>query len=243
MTPVGGYISRENEVDHRQAVKISTGRIMRPRSYSDEMGTVSVFLDLLNGPRRPWHLQAACCQPDVPTAWFFPDNDHEQYQQLRKAKKVCAGCPVIDQCRTEHFNEQHGVFFGTTPRDRQHLRAGTVRHEPKPRVQREASHGTVRRAVNDGCRCYLCLERYSEHQTTRRHAAEDRRARAKQAKLADVERSANAPSAVPGAVSSPFAAPGTSADLEDARMNCCRNLAADLVRWLIGLLADRVRPR
>lgn len=64
-----------------------------------------------------WTLDALCAQidPDL----FYP----EQGASAEPAKRVCARCPVAWQCLTAALvrNEPHGVWGGTSPRDRNRI--------------------------------------------------------------------------------------------------------------------------
>jgi WhiB family redox-sensing transcriptional regulator len=77
-----------------------------------------------NDPTRPpiWHLYAACRHTD-PTQYakiFFPQHGHT----ANKAKKICATCPARKACLEHAVNkpELHGIWAGTTPRDRVQIR-------------------------------------------------------------------------------------------------------------------------
>lgn len=85
---------------------------------------------LLNLPQPPgWMRDALCTQ--VPSELFFPEepttrggNDRAY---ARAAKKVCARCPVTQQCLDyalafeDGATEPVGVYGGMTARDRRHL--------------------------------------------------------------------------------------------------------------------------
>ncbi len=66
-----------------------------------------------------WMSDALCAQTD-PEA-FFPERGHAT---ARAAKRICAACPVITACRQYAVanNLQHGVWGGTTERERRRLR-------------------------------------------------------------------------------------------------------------------------
>lgn len=76
------------------------------------------------GAADSWRDDAACRV--LPTTWFFAEDLFLQ----RKAKKVCAECPVIEECReeamaqTRRMAEQRelsydfGVFGGMSQNDR-----------------------------------------------------------------------------------------------------------------------------
>lgn len=65
-----------------------------------------------------WRADAACRGMD--TDLFYPKGtvDRDARRKIEAAKKVCAGCPVRRQCRTEGVGEPYGVWGGLTPEDR-----------------------------------------------------------------------------------------------------------------------------
>ena len=74
----------------------------------------------------PWIELAAC--RDKPNDVFFPSKDdprgvHESYV---RARRICAGCPVKDACLQYALDERitHGVFGGTSPRERFQMAKG-----------------------------------------------------------------------------------------------------------------------
>lgn len=62
---------------------------------------------------------ALCAQTDPEL--FFPDKFDNSYAHL--AKKICAQCPVQIDCLDWAIRnkEEHGIWGGTTPRERQTL--------------------------------------------------------------------------------------------------------------------------
>ena len=63
----------------------------------------------------PWPSDALCTQVGNPDLWY-PDKGGP----TRDAKKVCAGCPIREQCLAyalEH-RERYGIWGGTTERER-----------------------------------------------------------------------------------------------------------------------------
>ena len=77
----------------------------------------------------PW-MEQALCTPDVGDL-FFPDE--KDGSKAAQAKRVCRGikgktdpCPVLAQCLEYGLSENHGIWGGTTPRDRAKLRRGAA---------------------------------------------------------------------------------------------------------------------
>lgn len=65
-----------------------------------------------------WVLDGLCGQTDPET--FFPDNGGASVVQTAAAKKVCAACPVLEECRewALRAREPHGVWGGLSELDR-----------------------------------------------------------------------------------------------------------------------------
>jgi len=70
-----------------------------------------------------WRGQAACTRPPVPPLrHFFPDPTHlvPGSKKIRRARKVCAGCPVRMFCLELAVDEElSGVWAGTTDDQRE----------------------------------------------------------------------------------------------------------------------------
>jgi WhiB family redox-sensing transcriptional regulator len=69
-----------------------------------------------------WQLDGACRTAD-PQLFFHPEGERGPARQKRDAAavQVCAGCPVLQQCR-EHaltVREPYGVWGGLTEDDRE----------------------------------------------------------------------------------------------------------------------------
>ena len=64
-----------------------------------------------------WMASGACRM--YPPATFFPSDG----VGVDRARRICAGCPVLDQCR-EHALEhriEHGVWGGCSERERRRI--------------------------------------------------------------------------------------------------------------------------
>ncbi|WP_338695164.1 WhiB family transcriptional regulator [Streptomyces sp. Q6] len=74
---------------------------------------VNVLFDV----RRPWWPQHACQEEDLPL--FFAGGGMANRRPATKtqakrdqAKEICAGCPVLMQCRRDTTGEEFGVWGG-----------------------------------------------------------------------------------------------------------------------------------
>lgn len=72
-----------------------------------------------------WQAAAACRDRD-PELWF---PFHADGPQVRYAIKICAGCPVRDECRDYGAGQEHGIWGGLTEDDRRILRRRQARAE------------------------------------------------------------------------------------------------------------------
>ena len=68
-----------------------------------------------------WRLEAACRERSVRT--FFPDQSDPT-----TARRICARCPVRRECLEYALvtGQEHGVWGGTTPRERTQIRRGVL---------------------------------------------------------------------------------------------------------------------
>lgn len=85
-----------------------------------------------------WQLDAAC--RGMPSSHFFhPWNERGtgREDRIRKAKLICADCPVIDPCRLHALQtlEMYGIWGGLSEDERLIL---LNRHRNRSRVDREA---------------------------------------------------------------------------------------------------------
>jgi WhiB family redox-sensing transcriptional regulator len=87
-------------------------------SQGDDVGVIAP-LD------QRWQLQAACRGPAA--ALFFPPTSNERREERdereRRAKAICRGCPVMEQCREYALNirEPHGIWGGLNEVERRAL--------------------------------------------------------------------------------------------------------------------------
>ena len=96
-----------------------------------------------------WRHRARCTIDQAEL--FFPISVNDD-DQTRKAKAVCARCPVRDECLRWALDaaEGHGVWGGLDEVERRQLRRG----RPLARDQ----HGTVACYDANGCRCARCQQ-------------------------------------------------------------------------------------
>ena len=86
-------------------------------------------------PDAPWMNEAKCRGMNVEI--FFGKEYHGRQRhrptltsiEIRRAKAVCAVCPVLEECFTFAMenDEEYGVWGGTTHRDRERLKRQGVR--------------------------------------------------------------------------------------------------------------------
>ncbi len=107
---------------------------------------------------RLWMVRAACSPSDAEL--FFPAVISRG--TTKEAKEICAGCPVIEQCRrgvdkleaAQTFPYWHGVWAGETPLERlRHRRSAQAASSPE-----KPHEGSVYLYVHHRCRCRACRE-------------------------------------------------------------------------------------
>lgn len=83
-------------------------------------------------PRPPW-MQFASCRPEYADRpldqWvdlFFPTRG----QSNAEARAICAECPARQACADHGLPEHHGVWGGTSERQRRRLRKTTQHTQP-----------------------------------------------------------------------------------------------------------------
>lgn len=61
-----------------------------------------------------WQDKAACAEPGVDPAWFFPDDPNTSRRSVDLARAVCARCPVRRPCLqyAARYKDTVGVFGG-----------------------------------------------------------------------------------------------------------------------------------
>jgi WhiB family redox-sensing transcriptional regulator len=65
-----------------------------------------------------WRNQAAC--RGMPTGWWFPERPPTgpMIANMRKAKAICAACPVQVECLDDGRDELYGIWGGLVTRKR-----------------------------------------------------------------------------------------------------------------------------
>ncbi len=84
-----------------------------------------------------WASRAACLGH---ASLFFCNHYEPEPQRLRreaKAKALCAGCQVIEQCREEGRNERFGIWAGTTARERGYSARAIQRYPYNTRLSKQ----------------------------------------------------------------------------------------------------------
>ena len=73
---------------------------------------------------RDWRQVAACARPGIDPELFFPSTT--EVGKTRQAKQICAGCAVQAPCLADALSRpesaDHGIFGGTTPKQRGQIR-------------------------------------------------------------------------------------------------------------------------
>jgi len=114
-----------------------------------------------------WRVLALCAEVDP--AIFFPESG----ESWAAAKRICSGCVVRVACLKHALDtrEAHGVWGGTTPRERSRLLAGAgpglTRTAPRPQRRHKCNHGHLLDGENlrirpdgGGRTCRQCAREY-----------------------------------------------------------------------------------
>ncbi len=107
------------------------------RQVADQQPAQGERVPLVPGEGRlAWMDEAAC--KGMPIDRFFPETG--EGRKATEAKAICAGCQVQDQCRelavraADALDTDHGIFGGTVPTERGHLRPNRF---PEPSAYRQ----------------------------------------------------------------------------------------------------------
>lgn len=71
-----------------------------------------------------WQQEAACA--GKPSEWWFPHNPRAK-TNYQSARKVCASCPVSDECLKYGLSEHDGMWGGQDPKERRAARVKAKR--------------------------------------------------------------------------------------------------------------------
>lgn len=87
----------------------------------------------------PWMARAACAGAD--TNLFFP----ERGESTSEAKAICASCPVAGDCLDYALrtNQRHGIWGGTSERDRRRSRRAEARRATKAAAEANSNRHDV----------------------------------------------------------------------------------------------------
>lgn len=83
---------------------------------------VRAFRSFFKCNREEWMDQAAC--NGKPNRWWFPAQGESNQPLARRARQICAGCPVRTECGDyrERTNTRHGIWGGELQNERQKRR-------------------------------------------------------------------------------------------------------------------------
>lgn len=93
-----------------------------------------------------WQVDAAC-RGMSSTFFFHPwgERGAERIERVRRAKDVCAGCPVVAECRRHALEagEMYGVWGGLSEDERLILLGRHRRHRPPPDGLGQTDRGEI----------------------------------------------------------------------------------------------------
>mgnify|MGYP001029482766 CR=1 FL=1 len=95
---------------------------------------MTITADHLPGPNADfwdWQREGHCRGLDS-SVFFHPEGErgHARLQRERRAKQICAGCPVIEQCRSHALSvdEIYGIWGGLSEHERNLIRRRQPSH-------------------------------------------------------------------------------------------------------------------
>ena len=74
------------------------------------------FFGMIERLKPPWMADGACI--DYPHDWFFPERGCD----VARAQSICDGCSVKAECLEYGMGEHHGIWGGTSERERRRMR-------------------------------------------------------------------------------------------------------------------------
>lgn len=69
-----------------------------------------------------WDDEAACVGHD-PEMWFA---EYPSVKVVKRAKAICAKCPIRVECASRGMGEEYGIWGGLTAEERARLRRGSA---------------------------------------------------------------------------------------------------------------------
>lgn len=74
---------------------------------------------------RSWRREAACGDDDDRSATLLATFPRPSDEEAAEAKRICSSCPVEEECLLFALSngERYGVWGGTTPSEREDMRA------------------------------------------------------------------------------------------------------------------------
>lgn len=113
---------------------------------------------------QPWYHRAECAKPFVDHEWFHLERTSSRRWQLeamqtrgylvdllqgeKRAKAVCARCPVRRECLEANLHDAWGIWGGTTPLERRWY----LKHYDDERVVEALLDAMDRQAIDIGLR-------------------------------------------------------------------------------------------
>lgn len=110
-----------------------------PRPWPEQVTRLLQAIE--DAPDEAWRAKAAC---KGSTDMFFPhDRDKSNYT---KARKICDGCPVRQECADAGVDEVHGMWGGQSPKQRRLARRFG---SPRPNPDKQTALDLARKGMSD----------------------------------------------------------------------------------------------
>lgn len=105
-------------------------------------------------------MEGAACRGMDLDLFFGADGESSKVRPVREAeaKRVCAGCPVVQSCLDEALigDIRYGVWGGTTPEEREEVRSRLVALGDLPERERERKERPSQRRRAGAGECAAC---------------------------------------------------------------------------------------
>lgn len=115
---------------------------IQPRSEEglsfDEWDAINRLLKYFSNLRPEWGKDGLCYQthptPDKYNPWF---PGHGKHKLLKAVQKECAKCPVREQCFESGWNDEYGIWGGSSEKQRRDWKKDGVAFEEAQVLLRE----------------------------------------------------------------------------------------------------------
>lgn len=114
----------------------------------DEWESYNRLLRYFSNLRPEWGKDGICYQthptPDTYNPWF---PEHGKHKLLPAVQRLCAGCPVREQCFESNWDDEYGVWGGSSEKQRRDWKKDGVSFEEARELLRSHLKSLVEKVV------------------------------------------------------------------------------------------------